>query len=113
MLYYIFSVLFTLYLKLITHSFSDEISDASNVILHIQCVISQSIFLPRYATFSPFFASFVTLSPRCNLSPNIIDNYATLCNIICQLNYRRKNGCSRRQGGENAAIYRRGLHNVA
>ena len=47
-------------------------------------------FSPRYATFSPFFASFVTLSPHCNLSPHIIDNYATLCNIICQLNYRQK-----------------------
>ena len=35
-------------------------------------------FSPRYATFSPFFASFVTLSPRCDLSPHIIDNYATL-----------------------------------
>ena len=53
-------------------------------------------FSPRYATFSPFYARFVTLSPTCSLSPHIIKNYATLCNIICQLNYRRKNGRLRR-----------------
>ena len=49
-----------------------------------------------HLTQSNFFARFVTLSPRCILSPHIIDNYATLCNITCQLNYRRKNGRPRR-----------------
>ena len=44
-------------------------------------------FSPRYAKFSPFIARFVTLSPTCNCIPHIIHNYATLCNIICQLNY--------------------------
>ena len=82
-------------------------------ISRVACTKPSQPFSPRYARFSPFFARFVTLSPTCSLSSHIIHNYATLCNIICQLNYRRKNGRSRRLGGENAAIYRRGLHNVA
>ena len=39
---------------------------------------TQSNFSPRYATFLPFFARYVTLSPACSLSPHIIHNYAIL-----------------------------------
>ena len=54
------------------------------------CSCPIKLFSPRYATFSPFFACFVTFAW-----------------------HRRKNGCSRRSGGENSAIYRRELHNAA
>ena len=36
------------------------------------------LFSLCYAQFSLFFVRFVTLSPTCNLSPHIINNYVTL-----------------------------------
>ena len=78
-----------------------HVIDRSTVASYLMSVsvtrfVQSQTFSPSYATFSPFFARFVTLLPRCNLSLHIIDNYAILCNILCQLNYHRKNGRSRR-----------------
>ena len=52
-------------------------------------VFTQSNFFSALWKMFANLARFVKLSPTCNLSPHIIHNYATLCNIICQLNYRQ------------------------
>ena len=93
----IFFYLETNHARILLYTRSTSLAKGQALVIDYRTVaIPSQTFSPRYATFSPVFASFVTLSPRCSLSPHIIDNYATLCNIICQLNYRRKNGCSRR-----------------
>ena len=63
-------------------------------------VFPSQTFSPRYETFSSFFACFVTLSPRCNLSPHIIDNYQHYMPIKLLLQKRSFTAIRQRKCGD-------------